>query len=179
MAAIATCKVWMQQTPIGTISVLSGPNGLRRIALPGDDLGPVPDGTVDARDPRIAKQLEEYFSGRRHTFDLTLDLSDVHGAFSRRALEALQRDVPWGETISYGELAELAGSPRGGRAAGQAMRRNPIPIVIPCHRVIQSSGALGGYAGRAQWDRIKIQLLAHEGSDGFALSDANRLSAAG
>ena len=169
----------MQPTPIGTISVLSGPKGLRRIALPSDDLGRLPQGTVDERETRVAKQLDEYFAGRRRSFDLKLDLSDVHGAFSMRALEALQHTVAWGETISYGELAALAGSPKGGRAAGQAMRRNPIPIVIPCHRVIQSSGALGGYAGRAHWDRIKIQLLAHEGSDGFALHALDRQSIAG
>lgn len=175
----AVWKAWMQPTPIGTISLLSGPAGLRRVALPSDGLGRLPEGTVDERDSRIAKQFDEYFAGRRRSFDLNLDLADVRGTFSLRALEALQRSVAWGQTISYGELAALAGSPRGGRAAGQAMRRNPIPIVIPCHRVIQSSGALGGYAGRAQWDRIKIQLLAHEGSDGFALHALERHRIAG
>lgn len=172
-------SVWVQGTPIGAITLLSGPDGLRRIALPGDDIGSVPAGTMQTPDRRVARQIDEYFAGRRRAFDLFLDLGDVRGTFSRLALEALNSSVPWGATISYGELASLVGSPRGARAAGQAMRHNPIPIVIPCHRVIQSSGALGGYAGRSEWDRIKIQLLAHEGSGGFAFQTTSVANIAG
>ncbi len=170
MARLHAWRYWSQQTPIGSISVLVGPEGVRRIALPGDALGTIPNDAVEERDAKVAKQIDAYFAGRQRSFNLPLDLSDVRGTFARAALDQLQACVAWGETISYGELAQLAGSPRAARAAGQAMRHNPIPIVIPCHRVIQSNGALGGYAGRAEWDRIKIQLLAHEGSGGFAFS---------
>jgi methylated-DNA-[protein]-cysteine S-methyltransferase len=106
----------------------------------------------------VRRELDEYFEGRRRDFDLALDLSPVP-AFQREALHELAR-VPYGEVTTYGALAAKIGHPRAARAVGGAMNRNPIPIVLPCHRVVGSSGKLVGYAGGL--DR-KEQLLRLEG----------------
>ena len=92
------------------------------------------------------RQLDEYFEGRRHTFELDVDLGLATRAFSRRVLEELAR-VPYGEVTTYGVLAAKAGKPRAARAVGTVMNRNPIPIVLPCHRVVGASGSLVGYGG--------------------------------
>ena len=102
-------------------------------------------------------QLREYFAGARRTFDLPLA---PHGtAFQQRVWAAL-RAIPYGETCTYGELAAAIGSPNASRAVGMANHRNPIPIIIPCHRVIGANGTLTGYAGGLE---IKRKLLALEG----------------
>ena len=102
-------------------------------------------------------QLREYFAGARRTFDLPLA---PHGtAFQQRVWAAL-RAIPYGETRTYGELAAAIGSPNASRAVGMANHRNPIPIIIPCHRVIGANGTLTGYAGGLE---IKRKLLALEG----------------
>lgn len=102
-------------------------------------------------------QLREYFAGARRTFDLPLA---PHGtAFQQRVWAAL-RAIPYGETRTYGELAAAIGSPNASRAVGMANHRNPIPIIIPCHRVIGANGTLTGYAGGLE---IKQKLLALEG----------------
>src|SRR5205085_1255245 len=116
---------------------------LREISLPGERGGEMPLGTPDRR---VACQLDEWFAGRRHAFDLVLDLEGVDG-FRRTVLETLVDEVPWGETVSYGELAALSGRPRAARAVGSAMRHNPVPFVIPCHRVIAAGNKIGGYGG--------------------------------
>jgi methylated-DNA-[protein]-cysteine S-methyltransferase len=108
------------------------------------------------------RQLDEWFAGRRHRFDLPLDLSEIDG-FRRVVLDALVREVPWGEVVSYGELAALAGRPRAARAVGSAMRNNPIPFVIPCHRVIAAGNKIGGYGGGRDAIALKRELLAREG----------------
>lgn len=104
-------------------------------------------------------ELEEYFAGRRRSFAVPLDLSG-QAPFTGRVLEAL-RAVPFGATLTYGELALRAGNPRAARAAGSAMAVNPLPIVIPCHRVIAAGGRLGGYSGGGGV-RTKEWLLAFE-----------------
>lgn len=91
-------------------------------------------------------QLLEYAGGKRRRFDLALDWSLV-GGFQRRALQKLRAAVPYGEVLSYGCLATLVGQPTAARAMGGAMRKNPIPIVVPCHRVTAADGTLGGYSG--------------------------------
>ena len=108
--------------------------------------------------PALRRQLAEYFAGERTRFDLPLAPAGTD--FQRRVWSAL-RDIPYGETRSYAELARTVGRPRGSRAVGQANRRNPIGVVIPCHRVIAADGGLGGYAGGL--DR-KRRLLEIEGS---------------
>lgn len=91
------------------------------------------------------QELEEYFAGRRRTFAVPLDLTGLP-PFTRHVLEVL-RGVPCGETLSYGELAQRTGNPRAARAVGRAMAVNPLPIVIPCHRVVAAGGKPGGYSG--------------------------------
>jgi methylated-DNA-[protein]-cysteine S-methyltransferase len=127
-----------------------------------------PAGTRDAPAPRdalgrlLADELSEYFRGDRRSFTVPLEAQGT--AFQEQVWRAL-REIPFGETRSYRQLAEMAASPRGFRAAGQANRRNPIPILIPCHRVIATSGALGGFAGSGPGSRpeVKRWLLEHEG----------------
>ena len=106
--------------------------------------------------PQVAVQLEEYFAGRRTRFDLPLKL--IGTAFQQEVWTALL-DIPYGRTTTYGELAERLGKPRAARAVGLANGRNPIGIVVPCHRVVGSTGSLTGYGGGL--DR-KQHLLSHE-----------------
>ena len=82
-------------------------------------------------------------------------------------METLAREVGWGETVTYGELADLAGRPRAARAAGSAMRDNPLPFVIPCHRVVAAGGRIGGYGGGRNAVDLKRTLLAREGVTGL------------
>jgi len=107
----------------------------------------------------VRRQLDEYFEGRRKSFDLTLDLSQV-ADFHRRVLAELAR-VPYGDLTTYGALAQRAGAPKAARAVGTAMNRNPLPIVLPCHRVVGSTGKLVGYAGGLE---RKESLLRLEGA---------------
>ena len=105
------------------------------------------------------RQLDEYFAGRREVFELDLDLHLARD-FSRTVLDELAR-VPYGQVTTYGTLATRAGRPRAARAVGTVMNRNPIPIVLPCHRVVGSTGSLVGYGGGLE---RKQQLLALEGA---------------
>jgi methylated-DNA-[protein]-cysteine S-methyltransferase len=152
-------RCWRQPSPFGDVTVVVGPRGLRTISLPGDDQ---PDEEVGARDAQVARQLDAWFNGRRHEFDLVIDLDTIDG-FRRTVLETLTREVPWGETVTYGELAGMAGRPRAARAVGSAMRNNPLPFVIPCHRVTAAGGKIGGYGGGRNAIALKRTLLAREG----------------
>jgi methylated-DNA-[protein]-cysteine S-methyltransferase len=115
-------------------------------------------GTADARRcAAAAKQLREYFAGERHDFDLRLAPRGT--AFQQRVWQAL-RAIPYGTLRSYGDVARAIGQPHAVRAVGQANGRNPLPIVIPCHRVIASDGSIGGYSGGLA---VKHRLLALEG----------------
>jgi methylated-DNA-[protein]-cysteine S-methyltransferase len=107
----------------------------------------------------VRRELDEYFEGRRREFDLAIDLSLIRTPFARRLLQATAR-IPFGETRSYRDMATAAGNPLAVRAAGNALGHNPIPIVVPCHRVLRTGGAIGGYTGGL--DR-KVKLLATEG----------------
>lgn len=148
------------ESPVGYIVVVTragrlrniywGPNALDDLhADVGDDFEPAADAE------KICLQLDEYFAGTRCDFDVAVDLTGV-SRFRRRALEAL-RLVPYGETITYGELAAEAGNPAAARAAGTACAHNPIPIVIPCHRVVAANG-LGGYGGGLDTKRFLLGL---------------------
>jgi methylated-DNA-[protein]-cysteine S-methyltransferase len=112
-----------------------------------------------SRTDEARRQLNGYFATNRRRFDLPIDWSLVHG-FARGVLRATA-GVPFGQTSTYGRMAGAAGSPRAARAAGNALGSNPIPIVIPCHRVLHADGTLGGYSGGLDRKRI---LLALEGS---------------
>ena len=105
-------------------------------------------------------ELDEYFAGTRQEFTVPVDLGEVDG-FRRTVLDAVRREVPWGETVSYGEVADMVGAPRAARAVGTAMAHNPVQILIPCHRVIAAGGRIGGY-GRSGVG-IKRALLEREG----------------
>ena len=141
-------------TPIGTLLVAATERGLCRIAYDAeperelDGLGRVFGlrvlrSTVPIDPAR--RQLDEYFEGKRQRFDLAVDLA-LQADFNRRVLRELAR-VPYGEVVTYGELAARSARPRAARAVGTVMNRNPLPIVLPCHRVIGSNGKLVGYGG--------------------------------
>jgi methylated-DNA-[protein]-cysteine S-methyltransferase len=155
-------------TPVGTLLVATSKRGLCRISY-----NPEPEREVESLartlgarvlrtarpiDP-VRRQLDEYFDKRRTKFDLTLDLR-LSADFSVRVLEELAL-VPYGEVTTYGALAARADRPRAARAVGTVMNRNPIPIVLPCHRVVGANGSLTGYGGGI--DR-KEQLLRLEGA---------------
>jgi methylated-DNA-[protein]-cysteine S-methyltransferase len=109
-------------------------------------------GALDA----TRRELDEYFDGRRRRFELALDWTLV-GPFGRRVLDVAS-DIPYGGVLSYAQVAAQAGSPRGSRAAGNALGSNPIPIVVPCHRVLRSRGALGGYGGGLERKQFLLEL---------------------
>ncbi len=159
-------------TPMGTTYAAISDHGLCRLTWlvsgPHDfelELALLyPDRTVlrDRRPAvRVSRQLAQYFALRRRDFDLDLDLSALT-SFERRVLTATSR-VAFGSTVSYAQLARRIRRPTAARAVGNALRKNPLPIVIPCHRVIRSDGSPGGYCGLAAVDH-KLRLLRHEGA---------------
>lgn len=135
-------------SPIGTLLVAGDEEAIRRIEFPRDGKPgkPEPEWIESARGTvaEAVRQLGEYFSGHRAEFELPLAPEGT--AFQRTVWRHLQ-DIPYGETISYGELAKRVGNPKASRAVGAANGQNPIPIVIPCHRVIGSNGKLTGFGG--------------------------------
>jgi methylated-DNA-[protein]-cysteine S-methyltransferase len=146
--------------PLGTLTLEGDGEHLLRIRLPEESWSPDP--TAERRaDPApfaaAVHQLDAYFARERCAFDLPLAPSGT--AFQRRVWALLQ-EIPWGTTISYAALARRAGNPAACRAVGAANGRNPLPIVIPCHRVVGSDGRLTGYAGGLA---AKRDLLALEG----------------
>jgi methylated-DNA-[protein]-cysteine S-methyltransferase len=149
---------WSQQSPFGEVTIVVTDAGVREVSLPGD---PIAAGDYE-RDEAIAAQFDEWFASDRQAFDLPLDLDGVDG-FRRIVLDTLMRDVPWGETVSYGELAQMAGRPRAARAVGRTMATNPLPFVIPCHRVLAAGGKIGGYGSGRNAIDLKRQLLQREG----------------
>ena len=157
----------VEDTPIGPLTLAATPTGLVRVGFGHeDDVLTELAADVSPRVVRLPKrldglrrQLDEYFAGRRRRFDVALDRRLSHG-YRRTVLEELSR-VPYGETVSYKDLAERTGNPKASRAVGTAMATNPIPIVVPCHRVLRTGGALGGYGGGLD---TKVWLLRHEGA---------------
>jgi len=153
-------------SPFGTLHAATTKRGLVRIAFPEESVESVLERLAQSLSPRIVqapasldllkRELEEYFAGRRHEFGIPLDWS-LTGPFGRRVLE-MTAAIPYGGHLSYAEVAAEAGSPRGARAAGNALGSNPIPIVIPCHRVLRSGGVLGGYGGGVDRKRWLLEL---------------------
>jgi methylated-DNA-[protein]-cysteine S-methyltransferase len=157
-------------SPLGPILLGATTEGLIRVGLPSEDEDAVLDELarrVSARvlsAPRHAvtrarRQLDEYFEAQRHTFDVTLDWRLTVG-FRREVLRATAR-IPYGRTATYRQVATQAGSPGAARAAGTALATNPLPILVPCHRVLRSDGVLGAYRGGPE---AKAQLLRLEGA---------------
>jgi methylated-DNA-[protein]-cysteine S-methyltransferase len=145
----------MSDSPFGPLLLAATPRGLVKLSLPGYD----PEETLEeiaaqvsprvleapARLDEARRELDLYFEGKLTEFDLPLDWRLTAG-FRRKAQRAIAR-IPYGQTRSYTEIARSAGNERAVRAAGTACGSNPIPIVVPCHRVLRSGGALGGYGG--------------------------------
>ena len=152
---------WCQPTPIGELGIVVTAAAVQRISLPESEFDPPPD-AAEQRDDVIARQLDEYFDGARRRIDAEVDLSTMTGPFRRAVLETLRREVPWGETVTYGELAAMSGRPRAARAVGTAMASNPVPLLVPCHRVLAAHG-LGGSGGADGRPDLKRALLALEG----------------
>jgi methylated-DNA-[protein]-cysteine S-methyltransferase len=148
-------------SPIGRIEIAGNGHAIVSLSierdgtLPHDDLPETSDPILD----RAVAQLEEYFAGHRHDFDLPLSLAGT--AFQLAVWEQLV-DLEWGEVVSYGELGMATGRPTAGRAVGGAVGANPIPIIVPCHRVLGSDGRITGYSG-GDGIPTKSWLLEHEG----------------
>jgi methylated-DNA-[protein]-cysteine S-methyltransferase len=149
-------------SPVGPLLVAVSERGLCRISFDSEgQLEPLARsyGTRVLRSPRpvdpVRRQLDEYFEGGRHDFELPLDLT-VTG-FYAEVLGELAR-VPYGRTTTYGALAAATGHPKAARAVGTVMNRNPVPIVLPCHRVIGSDGSLTGYGGGLETKRYLLEL---------------------
>jgi methylated-DNA-[protein]-cysteine S-methyltransferase len=159
-------------SPLGALLVAVTPNGLVRLAYlddGGEEEATVLEELAANVSPRVLasprkldeprRELDQYFSGRRRQFDVRLDWQLTRG-FARRVLEATAQ-IPFGATATYKQVATQAGSARAYRAAGNALGSNPIPIIVPCHRILHSGGGLGGYTGGLDRKRV---LLAVEGS---------------
>jgi methylated-DNA-[protein]-cysteine S-methyltransferase len=157
----------IEGSPVGDLLLAVTPRGLVRIAyLDGqrtdavlaDLAARVSPRVIEAARPldEVRRQLESYLDGRLASFELPLDWTLV-GAFGRRVL-GRTAEIPYGEVATYGEVARSIGSPRAARATGNALGRNPIPIVVPCHRVVPGSGKLGGYGGGTERKRFLLGL---------------------
>ena len=150
-------------SPIGPLGLVATDKGLRAVSWRGEETSvELPSDMLDSSDhpvlTKAAAQLAEYFCGDRTSFDVPLDLRGTE--FQVAAWRALG-DIPYGSTRSYGEQAALIGRPKAVRAIGQANGRNPVPIVLPCHRVIGANGSLVGFGGGLD---TKTLLLQHEGA---------------
>jgi methylated-DNA-[protein]-cysteine S-methyltransferase len=153
-------------SPVGELLLAATGRGLLRVAFQREGFDTVLDMLSARVSPRIlsaprrldpvAREMEEYFSGRRRRFDLPLDLALSRG-FRRSVLEHLP-DIGYGRTESYAEVARVVGHPKAVRAVGSACSTNPIPVVIPCHRVLRSDGSLGGYAGGTDAKTVLLML---------------------
>jgi methylated-DNA-[protein]-cysteine S-methyltransferase len=149
-------------SPVGELFLAATPRGLCRISYTVDGQDEVVARSFGVRVLRapldeVRRELDEYFEGRRREFDLSLDLRVA--PFHEDVLRQLA-GVPYGQTDTYGHLAALVGRPKAARAVGTVMNRNPIPIVLPCHRIVGADGALTGYAGGLD---VKRHLLRLEG----------------
>lgn len=153
------------ETPFGWLLAVGRDGKLIEINLPKPTmeaaLSDAPPGAVDssAEFGDLIKRLRLYFNGEAVDFSNIPVEFEMFGEFEKQVLQEAMK-TPFGRLISYGDLAALAGSPRAARAVGNAMRKNPLPIVVPCHRVVHSDGSLGGYMGGLD---LKRKLLALEG----------------
>jgi methylated-DNA-[protein]-cysteine S-methyltransferase len=156
----------MSDSPFGPLLLAATPKGLVKLSLPGHDPEEALEDLAARISPRVLeaparleearRELDLYFEGKLTEFDLPLDWQ-LSRDFRRRALRAIDR-IPYGKTRSYTEIARSAGNERAVRAAGTACGANPIPIVVPCHRVLRSSGGLGGYGGGLPMKEALLEL---------------------
>jgi methylated-DNA-[protein]-cysteine S-methyltransferase len=158
-------------TPVGALLLAATPKGLVRVAYAtqGHDL--VLEHLARHVSPRVlraparldgaAREIEEYFAGRRRAFEVELDLQLAHG-FRRMVLSRLPR-IGYGTTASYADVAKASGSPRAVRAVGTACATNPLPVVVPCHRVVRSDGSIGQYVGGVDAKQVLLALEAGSG----------------
>jgi methylated-DNA-[protein]-cysteine S-methyltransferase len=160
--------VTTMDSPVGTLLLMATPKGLVRIAFESENRDEVLGEIAMHISPRILeaprrldpvrRELDEYFEGRLRDFDVPLDWSLV-GDFARKVLRRTAR-IPYGSVASYGEVAVDVGTPRGARAVGNALGSNPIPVIVPCHRVVRTGGAIGGYGGGLPRKRLLLDLEA-------------------
>ncbi|HEY7961754.1 MAG TPA: methylated-DNA--[protein]-cysteine S-methyltransferase [Solirubrobacteraceae bacterium] len=153
-------------SPFGTFTAASTSEGLVRLAFPEEPLEEVLERLAAKLSPRIVeaparfeqvrRELDEYFAGARRDFDVALDRV-LMSAFAQKVLAATAA-IPYGSVSTYTEMAAAAGSPRGSRAAGNALGSNPIPVIVPCHRVLRTGGNLGGYGGGLNRKRWLLEL---------------------
>ncbi len=153
-------------SPLGELTVFVTPRGVVRVAFDDEPRDAILNDVAAQLSPRllaaarptddVRRQLAGYLAGKRRTFDLALDWSLIRG-FAVGVLRATAA-VPYGSTSTYRDVAAAAGSPRAARAAGNALGRNPIPIIVPCHRVLHASGGLGGYAGGLERKRTLLSI---------------------
>jgi methylated-DNA-[protein]-cysteine S-methyltransferase len=156
-------------TPVGTLLLAATELGLVRVAYGSENHDTVLQALADRISPRIlhaparldtvATELEEYFAGRRRAFDLPLDWR-LSAGFRATVLHHLAVDLAYGQTASYGTVAQLAGNPKAVRAVGTACATNPLPVVVPCHRVVRADGSMGGYIGGPDAKRALLILEA-------------------
>jgi methylated-DNA-[protein]-cysteine S-methyltransferase len=168
-AGILDVAYRVMDSPVGRLLLARTDQGLVRVAYDRQDHDQVLEELAESISPRVlhaphrldpaARELDEYFAGRRTRFDLPLDLRLARGF--RRAVLAHLRDIGYGTTATYAAVAAAAGSPGAVRAAGTACATNPLPVVVPCHRVVRSDGTIGQYVGGAD---VKRALLALEGA---------------
>jgi methylated-DNA-[protein]-cysteine S-methyltransferase len=156
-------------SPLGPLIAARTPRGLARLAFEQHNggLDAIVERLSQRLSPRVLeapaqlddvrRQLDEYFAGRRDAFDLPVDLSLVQTDFGRAVLAGTTQ-IPFGQTRSYRDVAALAGNALAVRAAGSALGRNPVPIVVPCHRVLRTGGALGGYTGGVEKKELLLRL---------------------
>ena len=154
-------------SPVGRLLVAVTDRGLVRVSFQRERREDVLEELAERLSPRVLeaprrldevrRELDQYFQGERTEFELPLDWSLTSTPFRRKVLERTAQ-VPYGATISYRDAAEAAGNERAVRAAGTALGANPIPIVVPCHRVLRSGGALGGYGGGLDRKRYLLEL---------------------
>ena len=155
-------------TPVGPLLLAATEHGLVRVAYAREDHDVVLQQLADKVSPRIlhaparldtvARELDEYFDGRRRDFDLPLDWR-LSAGFRSTVLHHLP-EIGYGRTASYAAVAALAGNPKAVRAVGTACATNPLPVVVPCHRVVRSDGAMGGYLGGVEAKRLLLTLEA-------------------
>jgi methylated-DNA-[protein]-cysteine S-methyltransferase len=155
-------------SPLGRLLLAASPRGLVRVAYASEDHDSVLETLSQKLSPRIlrspkrldeaAQELDEYFGRRRRVFELTLDLSLSRGF--RQLVQQHLPEIGYGQTRSYGQIAELVGNPNAVRAVGTACATNPLPVVVPCHRVLRADGSLGGYIGGADAKAALLRLEA-------------------